>query len=80
MLDWNVDIPETFSCCAVKLVALVTPSVEIPEELMFVKVALVLFNLVIVPTPALTWPLNVVAVTTPLALMFLTTAKSFSVN
>ena len=51
-----VETPETLSCCAVRLVVLVTPRVLIPEVLRLVLVKksivpLVVSNVLIVPIP-----------------------------
>ena len=48
-----VVIPELLMFCAVKFVTLVTPNVLIPEELIFVKVALVLVKVVTIPVTML---------------------------
>ena len=61
-----VKIPETLSCRVVRLVVDVTPNVVMPETLSCCEV-----RLVVDVTP------NVVI---PEELIFLTTAKSFSVN
>ena len=49
----KVERPVMFNCCAVRFVALVTPRVVIPLELIFVRVALVLVKVLTVPTPEL---------------------------
>ena len=61
-----VKIPETLSCRVVRLVVDVIPNVVIPETLSCCEV-----RLVVEVTPN---------VETPEELIFLTTAKSFSVN
>ena len=68
----NVVIPETFSCCDVRLVALVTPNVEIPET---VRVETIPTLRVLIPV-ALIFSTSMLSKSTVLAYRTLPTYKS----